>query len=55
MVYAADRCGELHVISATLIHSLAIKWWVTILTNASLEEAPKGLISVFHVYENYTH
>lgn len=47
VVYAVDRCGERHVISATLIYSFAIMWWVTILTDVSLEEAPKGLISSF--------
>lgn len=53
VVYAADRCGMLHVIGATLIHSFGIMWWITILTDASLEEAPKGQISLFHVHENY--
>lgn len=53
VVYAADRCGAPHVISATLIHSLGIMRWVTILTDASLEEAPKALISMFYVPENY--
>lgn len=47
VVYTVDRCGERHVISATLIYSFAIMWWVTILTDVSLEEAPKGLISSF--------
>lgn len=53
VVYAADRCGALHVIGATLIHSLGIMRWLTILTDASLEEAPKSQISLFHVHEKY--